>query len=59
VDVVHVFDEAGHDPILYPMAIVAGRDTPRVREVWNAFRSSNAVAVFQDHGFEVLIGAVE
>ncbi|MEO0372227.1 MAG: molybdate ABC transporter substrate-binding protein, partial [Pseudomonadota bacterium] len=34
VQVVHRFDPAHHDPIVYPLAIVAGHDTPDARALW-------------------------
>lgn len=57
VQVVHRFDPARHDPITFPMAIVAGADTPEVRAVWSHIQSLTARAVFEAQGFVALEGA--
>lgn len=54
VQVVHQFDPVTHGPILYPMAIVAGRDTPNVRTLWDKLQSPEAAHIFTRNGFLVL-----
>ena len=54
VQVVHRFDPASHGPIVYPMAIVAGRDTPEVQAMWARLRSAQAAEIFTRNGFLVL-----
>lgn len=45
-----------HAPIRYPAAVVAGRDSPAVRELLGRLRSAGAAEVFRRHGFTVLAG---
>ena len=51
VRIVDVFPTSGHPPIVYPAAVVAGRDGPRVRRFFDFLMSSEAAAVFARHGF--------
>ncbi len=48
---VAVFPRESHSPVRYAMAIVAGRDRPEVRRVYEFLRSQEALAVFQAQGF--------
>lgn len=57
VQVVHQFDPGTHGPIRYPMAIVAGRDTPNVRAIWHKLQSPEAAQIFTRNGFLVLEAA--
>ena len=43
-----------HAPIRYPAAVVAGRDSPGVRDLLGRLRSVEAAEVFRRHGFTVL-----
>lgn len=42
-------------PIVYPMAVVKGRLTPEVEAVMRFFQSEEAIAVFERHGFRMLV----
>ncbi len=53
VKVVGVFPPASHQPIVYPFAIVMGRDRPKVNAFFAFLTSSNARQVFRDEGFGV------
>ena len=48
-----------HAPIRYPAAVVAGRDSPAVRDILGRLRSLEAAEVFRRHGFTVLPGPVD
>jgi molybdate transport system substrate-binding protein len=53
-DAIHrlaVFPPGSHPPIVYPAAIVAGRDSARARALLRALTQAPAQAVFQRHGF--------
>lgn len=54
VQVLHRFDPAHHDPIVYPTAIVAGADAPAARAIWDHIQSPEAGEVFQRNGFAPL-----
>ncbi len=43
-----------HEPILYPAAAVAGRDSPQVRAAMARLLSPAAARIFRSHGFTVL-----
>ncbi|MEO3429954.1 molybdate ABC transporter substrate-binding protein [Pelagibius sp. CAU 1746] len=51
VRVVDSFPSAASPRIIYPLAIVAGRDRPEVRRVYEFLRSAEATAIFGKHGF--------
>jgi molybdate transport system substrate-binding protein len=53
VRVVATFPAASHAPIVYPFAIVAGRDTPGVRRVFESLTGGAADAVYRSFGFVV------
>ena len=48
-----------HAPIRYPVALVAGRDSPGARDLLKRLRSAEAAAVFRGHGFTVLAGPAD
>jgi molybdate transport system substrate-binding protein len=52
VRVVATFPESTHAPIVYPAAIVAGRDAPAARRVLALLRGAWARAVFRACGFD-------
>ena len=56
VRVVSGFPAASHPPIIYPAAIVAGRDRPQVRGFFQLLKSPAAADIFSKYGF-TLIGA--
>ena len=51
VRVVATFPEESHPPILYPAAILAGRDRPEARRFLDFLAGPEAGALFQGHGF--------
>ena len=53
VRIVDVFPAASHPEIVYPVAIVAGRDDPNVRALYAFLGGAEAGAVFERHGFTV------
>ena len=53
VRVVGTFPEDTHPAIVYPAAIVAGRDRPQVRAFFKFLASPAAADVFREHGFTV------
>jgi molybdate transport system substrate-binding protein len=54
VAVIGTFPADSHAPIIYPAAIVAGRDREDVRRVFAFLASAEAAAVFARHGFTLL-----
>lgn len=52
-------DSLLHMPIVYPMAVVKGRLTPDVEAVMRFFQSREAAAVFERHGFRMLVNKQE
>lgn len=52
VRVVTTFPTTSHKPIVYPMALVRGRDNATNRTLLAALKSSRAQAVFQRYGFD-------
>jgi molybdate transport system substrate-binding protein len=53
VKVVGEFPAASHAPVRYSFAILAGHDTPEVRETFAFLASPAALEVFRDQGFVV------
>ena len=53
VVVTGVFPATSHEPIVYPLAVVAGHDSPEVRELRDFLFSAPAKAIFRKHGFAV------
>ena len=51
VVVLGTFPESLHDPVVYPMAVVRGRETPNVTRVLSALRANWAGEVVAKHGF--------
>jgi molybdate transport system substrate-binding protein len=54
VRVVATFPDASHAPIVYPVAILAGHDTPDARAFLGVLRAPAARAIFRASGFDVL-----
>lgn len=52
-----VFASESHPPIVYPLAVVAGRDRPEVAAVYRYLKGPQAAAIFRDHGFTVAADA--
>ena len=55
VGLVGLFPPASHPPIVYPAAIVADRDRPEVLALLTHLHSPPARAIFEKHGFTVLM----
>lgn len=53
VRVVGVFPENSHAPIVYPIALVQGQDTPAARDFFRFLSSEDARAVYRKFGFAV------
>ncbi|SEH24897.1 molybdate ABC transporter substrate-binding protein [Magnetospirillum fulvum] len=53
VKVVGVFPDSMHDPIVYPFALVAGKDSAPARAFLDFVRSPEAKGVFARYGFKV------
>jgi molybdate transport system substrate-binding protein len=54
VKVVGAFPNDSHDPIVYPMGIVAGHDRPEVRAFFDFLLGADGKALFQSYGFKPL-----
>ena len=54
VKVVGTFPDDSHDPIVYPMGIVAGHDRPEVRAFFGFLLSAEGKALFKSYGFKTL-----
>ncbi|MCB2106416.1 MAG: molybdate ABC transporter substrate-binding protein [Rhodobacteraceae bacterium] len=54
VAVAGTFPAASHPPIVYPMAIIAGRDTAPARSLLDYLRSDAARAIYRHFGFTAL-----
>ncbi|MEW6750494.1 MAG: molybdate ABC transporter substrate-binding protein [Candidatus Latescibacterota bacterium] len=54
VDVLAALPDTLHAPIVYPLAMLRGRDTPAVRRALEVLWGEAAAAVFARHGFRVL-----
>jgi len=53
VKVVGRFPATMHDPVVYPFALVAGRQTPSAHAFLDFVRSAEAKGVFARHGFRI------
>jgi molybdate transport system substrate-binding protein len=53
VKIVGVFPEESHPPIVYPMAIIAGRQSPIAEAFLDFLETEKARAVFEKYGFKV------
>jgi len=53
VKVAGVFPKESHPPIIYPAALVKGRDTPAARRLLAFLKGPVAAPIFQSHGFTV------
>lgn len=54
VKVIGTFPEDSHDPIVYPMGIVAGHEQPEVKAFFDFLVSAEAKQLFQSYGFKTL-----
>lgn len=53
VKIVGTFSPASHEPIVYPVAVVAGGDTPAARRFVDFLKGEEAKAIFAGYGFQV------
>jgi molybdate transport system substrate-binding protein len=53
VRIVDIFPETSHPPITYPVAIVAGKESPATKKLISFLQSPEARAVFLKYGFTV------
>jgi molybdate transport system substrate-binding protein len=53
VKVIGVFPEDSHPPIIYPVAVVAGKDTPAATRFLAFLKGPEAKAIFEKYGFSV------
>jgi molybdate transport system substrate-binding protein len=54
VKVVGTFPDDSHDPIVYPMGIVAGHDRPEVKAFFDFLLSAEGQQLFTTYGFKTL-----
>lgn len=57
VRVVDTFPAASHAPIVYPIAVVAGHDTPAARKLLALLRQASTAAIFKRYGFDAPPGS--
>ena len=53
VKVIGVFPDTMHDPVVYPFALIAGKETPAAKALLEYIRSPEAKAVFVRYGFKI------
>jgi molybdate transport system substrate-binding protein len=53
VDVLATLPQESHDPIVYPVAVIKGRNRPEVQKAMALLQSKTAVETFQRYGFQV------
>ena len=53
VKVVGVFPADSYPPVVYPAALVKGKDTPAARRLLEFLKSPEAKTIFEKHGFTV------
>ncbi len=53
VKVVGVFPDTMHDPIVYPFALVAGKETPAAKALLDYIKGPEAKGVFVKYGFKI------
>jgi molybdate transport system substrate-binding protein len=54
VKIVGTFPEDSHDPIVYPMALIAGHDRPEAKAFFDFLLSAEGKALFKSYGFKIL-----
>jgi molybdate transport system substrate-binding protein len=54
IKVIATFPDDSHDPIVYPMGIVAGHDRPEVKAFFDFLLSAEGAALFKSYGFKTL-----
>ena len=53
VKVVGVFPESSHPPIVYPVALVMGNETPAAERFLEFLKSEEARSIFVTYGFTI------
>lgn len=53
VKVIGTFPDTMHDPIVYPFALIAGKETPAAKAFLETIRTPEAKGVFAKYGFKV------
>ncbi|EME69453.1 ABC-type molybdate transport system, periplasmic component [Paramagnetospirillum caucaseum] len=53
VKVVGVFPDTMHDPIVYPFALIAGKETPATKALLDTIKGPEAKGVFVKYGFKI------
>ena len=53
VKVIGSFPGTMHDPVVYPFALIAGKETPAAKAFLDYVRSDAAKGVFAKYGFKV------
>ncbi|OAN45667.1 molybdate ABC transporter substrate-binding protein [Paramagnetospirillum marisnigri] len=53
VKVIGVFPESMHEPIVYPFALIKGKETPAAKALLDHIRSPESKAVFVRYGFKI------
>ena len=53
VKVVGVFPDTMHDAIVYPFALIAGKETPAAKALLDAIKGPEAKGVFAKYGFKI------
>lgn len=53
VKVVGIFPDESHSPIVYPAALVKGRDTPAAHRLLDFLKEPAATSIFKAHGFKI------
>lgn len=51
VRIVGRFPDSTHEPIRYPMALIAGHDSPAARDFFKYLAGDKAIAIFKSYGF--------
>jgi len=54
VKVVGTFPDDSHDPIVYPMGVVAGHDRPEVKAFFDFLVGPEGKKLFASYGFKAL-----
>lgn len=53
VKIIGTFPATSHKPVTYPVALIAGKDTPVAKEFFAFLKSPEATAVWKKYGFKV------
>ena len=53
VKIIAAFPESSHPPIIYPAALIAGKDSPEAHDFFEYLKSAPAKEIFQKYGFVI------